>query len=161
LGAWAATPSGHQRLRDCFWRLCLHGRQSPGESTYINVVPTVPISIIWYSDNNARKRLRGGKIGGGCACVLAWRVKARLPTVARGLTRNDCHLVAPLAVAPIRHVGNEPCFVFFLEGKHRAEARHVSLSPFNALHRWRCSMHKPGLHLTDCQRIPSYFLHFS
>lgn len=52
-------------------------------------------------------------------------------------------------------------FRVFLEGKHRAEARHVSLSPFNALHRWRCSMHKPGLHLTDCQRIPSYFLHFS
>jgi hypothetical protein len=49
-------------------------------------------------------------------------------------------------------------FRVFLEGKHRAEARHVLLSPFNALHRWRCSsMHKLGLHLTDCQRIPSYF----
>jgi hypothetical protein len=50
-------------------------------------------------------------------------------------------------------------FRVFLEGKHRAEARHVFLSPFNALHQWSCSsMHKLGLHLTDCQRIPSYFL---
>jgi len=95
----------------------------------------LPISSIWYSDNNARKRLRGGKIGGGCACVLAWRVKARLLTVARGLTRNDCHLVAPLAVAPIRHVGNEPCFVFFW--KESTGRRHV-MSPY-----------LPSMHCTD------------
>lgn len=87
----------------------------------------------WYSDSDAQRRLRGGRIGGGYTyivpppCVLAWR-EARLGG-NRGVRfdkkRDAC----------IRHVGNEPCFVFFW--KESTGRRHV-MSPIS-----------PSIHCTD------------